>query len=80
MFELFLKVEFSLFLIFLGWFSFGCIVLTPFAGILNNINKYDCCYNRKTETAKEAVLWPYMLFKIYKYKKDDNGSNNKRKR
>ena len=64
--EIFCEIIFTVFIALMLWIVIGCFVLTPFAAASNKIGGYQYCYSKSQETLKQAVTWPYVLYKIYK--------------
>lgn len=69
MIDIFYIIVFTIFISFMIWISIGGLILTPFAG---TINKLETGYNPRIDTLRQMVLWPYILFKVYKYKKQES--------
>lgn len=70
--NIFCIIVFTIFISLVIWIIIGGLILTPFAGIINKLEPMDCSYSPNADTLRQMVLWPYMLFKVYKYKKQES--------
>lgn len=52
------------------WVGVGGIILMPFADVCNKLDPPDTSYNTKADTVRQMITWPYMIYKIYKYKQE----------
>lgn len=53
------------------WIIIGAAILTPCVNIINKIEPMDCSYNDKIDALRQIVVWPYILYKVYKYNKEN---------
>jgi len=67
--DIFFVTMFIIFMSLVGWIVIGGLILMPFSGIIVKIE--PSCYEfDNSGPLRQMVTWPYMLFKIYKYKKE----------
>ncbi len=66
--NIFFVTMFTIYISLMIWIIIGGLILTPFAKIINELEPMDCSYSPKTDTLRQMITWPYMLFKIYKKK------------
>lgn len=67
-YNILLLTVFIIFMSLMTWIIIGGLILMPFSGIIVKIEP-SCYEYDNSGSLRQMVTWPYMLFKIYKYKK-----------
>ena len=65
-----------IFMCFIGWFTIGCIILIPFMNTIIKVDPTKHSYNAHQENLRQIITWPYMLYKIYKYRREHEQREN----
>lgn len=55
------------YMIFVGWFTIGCIVSVLFGDMVTKVNPPKRNYSTGPDDLKEIMTWPYVFYNICKY-------------